>query len=104
MAMIWVNSEGEVQKSSLRNSFLVVSCDDGEAHAAMKSASSIVDYISMRDCFEHDVYRVFDVSPGDGSLHEVTLHGTWHDPDRPLYIKGTDAEGNILFDGYGTDH
>ena len=104
MAQMRINGDGEITSFSMHNSFLVVTCDDGQTYASMEPASSIVDYISMRDCFEHEVYRVFDISPEDGFLHEVTLHGTWHDPDRPLYIKGTDAEGNILFDGYGTDH
>lgn len=83
--------------------YLVVGGADGDMFAEMWSPGRILDYMDMSDCYEYDVFRVYDIG-SDGSLSEVTLHGAWHDPSRPLYMKGVDKGGNVLFYGYGTDH
>ncbi|MGN0485530.1 MAG: hypothetical protein ACI4HI_18480 [Lachnospiraceae bacterium] len=58
--------------------------------------------ISMMDCSgdEYHIWRAVEF----GKLEPLTIHGTWHNLNCPLYIKVTDPEGNIVFDGYGEDH
>ena len=105
MAKNQVNKKDKAGKSSVSKEYLVVSCGEGQTYAAMEPASMIIEYLSMKGSYEYDydAYRVFDINQADASLRELTIHGTGHDPERPLYIKVTDDEGNILFDGYRTE-
>lgn len=90
-------------KAKERQMFLVQTLHDGETTNGMWSAGQILYYMDMIDCFEYDDFYVYDVSEV-GKVTPLTLHGTWHDMSNPLYIKVTDPDGNIVFDGYGTDH
>lgn len=83
--------------------FLVVTKDEGEVYASMWTAKEILDYLGMTDCFEYDEIHVYDVRE-IGKVEELFLHGTWHDADKPLYMKVTRHDGTIVFDGFGTDH
>jgi len=70
------------------------------------TAKQVIDAIDMSDCVHVEaVYRV--IVPGgfhgDGSLERLQIHGPWHSDD-PLYIKVTDSKGEIVCDGFGTDH
>ena len=79
---------------------MVVRTYDGE-YAEMETEHAIIDHIDMQDCSDEEikVYRVnFD------GVEELEVHGCWHDFDNPLYIKVTDSNGEIVFDGFGTDH
>ena len=69
---------------------------------SMKTASQIIEHISMSDCHDSEimVYR----SSSFSKIEPLTIHGTWHDFADPLYIKVTDADDNVVFDGYGSDH
>lgn len=84
--------------------YLVIAKDyySGEVFCSIQTAMKIIDRIDMSDCTyeELKVYRLtWDKEP-----ERLVVHGAWHDPSTPLYIKVTDVDGNTVFDGYGTDH
>ena len=86
----------------MNNKYVLVHIDrDETAYATISTPDEIINAISFRDCTEemHRIYRV----EKDGALTELKGYGTWHCAD-VLYIKITDQDGNIEFDGYGTDH
>ena len=82
---------------------LVVTRDGKYVSASIETSSWVLRYLDMRDCFAYDEIHVYDVSK-IGKVEELTLHGKWHDITNSLYMKVTDANGNTVFDGYGTDH
>lgn len=75
--------------------------EDGFA-PSINTDGEIINMIDMADCY-YTIHLVYDINEL-GELEPLVVHGTWHDPKRPLYIKVTDQNGNIVFDGYGTDH
>lgn len=82
--------------------YLVMAKCDGMEYAKMMTEHEIIDHVDMADCTEEEV-QVYDVRFGETPA-PLTVWGTWHDFDNPLYIKVTDAAGQVVFDGYGTDH
>lgn len=83
--------------------FLVVTrYDDGTESVSTQTEYKIIDRVDMQDCSntEIEVYRVkFGEEP-----EKLTILGTWHMFDDPLYIAVVNKNGNVVFDGYGTDH
>ena len=47
--------------------------------------------------------KIYDIT-SFGKVEELKVYGPWHNADKPLYIKLTDKEHNIVFDGYGEEH
>ena len=83
--------------------YLVKFFEDGVfIDAAMKSDIEIIDWLDMSDCYNYWEIEVYDVS-GSG-VEPLHVYGTWHNFDDPLYIKVCRENGEIVFDGYGTDH
>lgn len=81
---------------------MIVMCDDGSEYADMVTPHTIIDHVDMRDCTNEqiEVYKVeYGVRP-----QELYIYGCWHNMKDPLYIKVIDENGNVEFDGYGTDH
>lgn len=76
-------------------------CDDG-IYISICSTEEIIRHIDMQDCSGEEL-AVF-ASDTFGKLESLKIHGTWHDPKNPLYIKVTRPDGTVEFDGYGTDH
>lgn len=81
--------------------YLVIMEMDGETSPSLNTASQIISWVDMSDCTGAS-FKVFDLTTGQPV--ELQLHGCWHDMKNPLYIKATDGDGNIVFDGWGTDH
>lgn len=83
--------------------YLVITKFDGRVYATMQTKSWIIRQIDMDDCtdFLRDskVYEITDEGP-----QQLVIHNCWHDFKDPLYIKVTRQNGEIVFDGYGTDH
>ena len=75
---------------------------DGSVIQELMPAARIVECESMSDCSGVEM-RIWEMS-SFGVMTQLTLHGTWHDPDRPLYIKAVRPDGSVAFDGYGIDH
>ena len=83
--------------------YLVVYKIEGEVSASMKTVSEIIREIDMDDCCDYiEERKVYEITEDGPQLLEV--HGCWHDFKNPLYIKLTRQNGEIVFDGYGTDH
>ena len=80
--------------------------DETEVFYGKKNVTSIFEYLNMYDVVGeyYEYYKVFDWNEKEMCFEELKLFGTWHDFDRPLYIKVCNKAGNILFDGYGDDH
>lgn len=76
--------------------------DNGDTVVSLRYACEIISRVSMSDCSNERIH-VYDVSHY-GKAKSLVVHGTWHDPSKPLYIKVTTKRGKIVFDGYGTDH
>lgn len=76
--------------------------DDGTVIPGLHTAGWILDTTDMSDCYDVEL-KVWE-SGGFGELVPLEIHGAWHDPKRPLYMKATRPDGSIAFDGYGTDH
>lgn len=77
--------------------------DDGEMTTSLETARQIIDTIDMSDCYPPIEMKVWEPNK-DNWLRELRIHGCWHNPKDPLYIKVTRPDGSIAFDGYGTDH
>ena len=73
-----------------------------ETYVSILTPHEIIRRIDMSDCSGED-FCIF-VSEAFGTLEPLVVHGCWHDPHDPLYIKVTRQNGEIMFDGYGTDH
>ena len=74
---------------------------DGSMNASFMTPNQIIDFISMDDC--HNMAAEFyDLTSGVPEL--LTVYGTWHNFDDPLYIKLENQQGEIVVSGYGTDH
>lgn len=83
--------------------YLVRVTSDSGSDVSLKTATWILDWLDMQDCYPPDLsIAVWKVA--DGAPQEVTLYGAWHKPDEPLYMKDCLPDGTIVFDGYGTDH
>lgn len=82
----------------------ILDTDDGLCCASMKTASEIIDWLGMSDCYPEMKIKVYDVETQFGSIEELEVHETWHNMSDPLYIKVTHSDGTVEFDGYGTDH
>lgn len=65
--------------------------------------NKILDRIDFDDCYPGN-YEVYYFDKIGMQFKKARVYGCWHNPREPLYIKIEDQEGNILFDGYGTDH
>ena len=76
--------------------------DDDEVYTSIQTAGEIIRRIDMTDCSNEEL-RVYKVDIF-GMIEPLEIHGCWHDLKDPLYIKVVDANGNIIFDGHGTDH
>lgn len=76
--------------------------DDGSTAQELLTAEEIVERESISDCSGADMC-IWEM-PSFGTLTELALFSSWHDPGRPLYIKAVRPDGSIAFDGYGTDH
>lgn len=76
--------------------------DDPEVYSRFMTGYEIVDRVGMYDCYDEElkVYRITEF----GNIEEIKVYGTWHNMKNPLYIKGVDSRGEIVFDGFGTDH
>ena len=62
--------------------------------------AGLIRAIDMGDCVPFgEVYQIIDAT-----LEKVKVSGPWHDPKDPLYITVHDDEGNLIAEGYGTDH
>lgn len=91
----------KAEKREFLNEYLVITSIDHEQSPSIKTAGEIIKLIEMQDCFEAE-YQVFGIS--EGTPIALEIHGKWHTARDPLYIKITDAAGNIIFDGYGEEH
>lgn len=84
--------------------FLVQILNDFEdqAYVCMKTSQEIISRIDMSDCCPEQlaIYRITKFN----EVEKLTINDCWHNPKDPLYISITDNKGNIVFDGYGTDH
>jgi len=81
---------------------MVVKCWDDTEYTALATPHEIIDHIDMMDCTDEkiEVYKMqFGAQP-----KELYVCECWHNMNDPLYIKVVDEDGNIEFDGYGTDH
>ena len=87
------------------DNFLVLLKDDEDSYPlpVVRTKARIISNISMFDCSPYSMYRVYAIKE-NGDLVPLKIYGTWHNPKDPLYIKLEDPEGNIVFDGHGTDH
>jgi len=72
---------------------------------------AITEYDAIRRISLTDImygnYAIHRVSIDDNNkvvFSETKVFATWHNPNNPLYIKVCDKDGEILFEGYGTDH
>ena len=83
--------------------YLVVTSFDGEVCTGLWTSKRILDYMDMDDCFSYDDIQVYRIQYPKAS-EPLTLHYAWHKPKDPLYLSATDPDGNVVFDGYGTDH
>lgn len=81
---------------------MIVMCDDGGEYAEMVTTHAIIDHIDMQDCTNEEI-EVYRIEYGAQPIR-LNVYGCWHNMDDPLYIKVTDDNGEIEFDGYGTDH
>lgn len=85
----------------MKKYLIQVKTHDGE-YSDLKTDKEIIEMINFLDC-NNEVYKVYDVT-NFGQIEELKIHGPWHNPDKPLYIKVTDKKDNIVFDGYGEEH
>lgn len=98
-----VDCKGNEYRNGNETKYLVVVRYDSKVWASMETASWVVNYLDMEDCFSYDEIHVYDVSE-IGKVKELTLYGTWHNFHDPLLIKAEDPNGNVVFYGHGSDH
>ena len=82
--------------------YIVQVISEDAIDTVMKTASQIIGWVDMSDCYPELDIRVWE-SCEDG-LIELDVRGCWHDMDNPLYIEAVRPDGSVAFDGYGTDH
>lgn len=82
--------------------YLVQSILGRTTYINLLNKAEIIKKISMRDCSDEEI-SIYDVY-SYGKVIPLKIHGTWHNPKDPLYIKVTDESGKMVFDGLGTDH
>ena len=73
-----------------------------DLYSDLKTDKEIIEMINFMDC-NNEEYKVYNID-SFGQVEELKIHGPWHNPDKPLYIKLTDKEDKIIFDGYGVEH
>ena len=78
----------------------VKTCED--EYSVLKTEQEIIEMINFLD-LHNEIYKVYDIT-SFGKVEELKVYGPWHNADRPLCIKLTDKEHNIVFDGYGVEH
>lgn len=71
-------------------------------YSKLMAGHEIVARVDMYDCYDEEL-RVHRITKF-GNIEEIKIYGTWHDIKNTLYIKGVDPRGEIVFDGFGTDH
>ena len=76
-------------------------CDDMQ-YALRLRADEIVARKDMSDCTGEELL-VYDVSVY-GKVEKLTLRGPWGDFKNPLKIWAENTRGEVVFEGYGTDH
>lgn len=80
--------------------FLVQFKIDGEVESSLMNTSTLIKFIDMQDCMDIEEYCIF-YSPSIGVIRKARYAG-WA-PN--CYIAIIDCEtGEIVADGYGTDH
>lgn len=73
-----------------------------EEYSDLKTKEEIIEMINFSNCND-EMYKVYSIS-SFGQVEELKIHGPWHNPDKPLYIKVTDKKDNLVFDGYGVEY
>lgn len=66
------------------------------------TADEIISRLDMADTCDEEL-RIFDISRF-GHVEELSVNGCWSNPKDPLHIWCTDSRGEVVIDGYGTDH
>ena len=92
------------QKKRKNNSLFLVQIkySDDCGYEKLMSSNEIISAINMSDCSEQE-FAIYDVSEF-GRVKSLKIFGNWHDMNNPTYIKITDENGTIVFDGYGEEH
>jgi len=91
------------QKKRKNNSLFLVQIKDLDGCGErLMSSEEIISAINMLDCSGQE-FVVYDVSEF-GRAKSLMIFGKWHDVNEPAYIKITDENGTIVFDGYGEEH
>ena len=96
---IWDYNDGYTNVKEYLVQFHYSKC----VHATMMTEREVIDRIDARD-YTDELFYVYDVETEAGTVEKLEVHGAWHNPKDPLYIKVTRSDGTIVFDGYGTDH
>lgn len=75
---------------------------DGGCYSSLKTPYEIIERLDMSDCCPEQltIYRISKFN----TVEKLKINNCWHKMNDPLYISVTDDKGNIVFDGYGTDH
>ena len=88
--------------------FFFTEIDAGRLHEL--TPENLIHSVDMSDCcdFMGEIASgvfVYDPKqhPENPTLQRVQIHGIWHNPNDPLYIKVT-LNGQVVASGYGTDH
>ncbi len=82
--------------------FVQIKDSEEETYSFKAKPKTILNHIDMSDVTGEEI-RVYDISTF-GMVKPLIVNGCWHNPQKPLYISVTDDTGNIIFDGFGTDH
>ena len=82
--------------------FLVQIRDREDIWGEIMTADKVIERLDMADIYEEEL-RIFDISRF-GHVEELSVNGCWSDPKDPLHIWCTDSRGEVVIDGYGTDH
>ena len=79
-----------------------IKSDDEVINSSLMKSNEIISRQDATD-YTYETLQVYDISEF-GKVKPLKIFGCWHDPKNPLYIKVVDENGNVVFDGYGTDH
>lgn len=83
----------------MTDKYLVQRKIDGELHPILFTASELVRYISLGDCYDED-YEIFDCTSEYGVVKKLYYAG-WK-PGNLIEI--LDDHGNVVVKGYGINH
>lgn len=78
--------------------YLVQRDNGDEQWASLMTVGELVDYVDMSDCHDES-FEVYDVSTF-GQIRKLKYKG-WQPG---CLIQFVDADGNVVIEGYGTDH